>query len=227
MSGVVLIAFLAYYFFIKDYCSLSVIQTHRAYLLHMVNTHYVATIILFCIAYILFTAIALPEAGMFSIAGGFLFGKYVGMLLVIPCATIGGLITFIAMRYFIGGAMQKKHSGYLHSFNHMIQQHGARYLLFVRLITIIPFFIVNLLAGITTISVFTFIWTTCIGIIPGTYAYVLIGEQLATIGTPGTISLNASILSVIIIIACLVITGLLFMWWNKRKNSKRYLAKKS
>jgi len=216
IASTVVSIFLIYYFLLKDYCTLSMLQNHRDYLLRMVNTHYFATISIFCITYITFTAFALPEAGLFSILGGFLFGSLLGSTIVIVCATIGGILTFLATRYFLGDFIQKKYSVRLHAFNSMINKHGTLYILFIRLITIVPFFIVNLLAGITKLPLSTFIWTTALGIIPGTYAYALIGEQFKTIGSE-CLSISPRLIIMAVVLICLAGIGFIITLRTKQK----------
>jgi uncharacterized membrane protein YdjX (TVP38/TMEM64 family) len=166
--------------------------------------------------YITVIVLALPGAAIMSISGGVLFGILPAMLYVNIAATTGATLSFLLSRYLIGSWVQSKYKSSLSNFNKEMDENGKRYLITLRLIPILPFFMINLAAGLTQISVFTFIWTTTLGIVPGSFAYVLAGNNLSSIQSANEI-LSKEVIFVFVILGLLSLVHPL---------SKKYLAKK-
>jgi uncharacterized membrane protein YdjX (TVP38/TMEM64 family) len=115
------------------------------------------------------------------VASGFLFGVAAGAVYVNIASTSGAVLAFLCSRYLIGNWIQKRFSARLKSFNKEILRHGHNYLLFLRIVPIIPFFAVNYLAGITKIPLSKFIWTTVLGMLPGSVLFAYAGQRLGEI----------------------------------------------
>ncbi len=182
-----------------------------------VSAHYFQSVLMYIGIYILVIALNLPGAGVMTFSGGVLFGILPAMLFVNISATIGGGIAFIVARKFFGIFIQNKFGERLQKFNDDIDRHGKNYLLTMRLIPIFPFFFVNIAAGLTKISFMTFVWTTSLGTIPGTFAYVFAGHNISNIAG------GEEILSPPVI-AALVIFGLMSIGptiINKKREAKR------
>jgi len=160
------------------YINLDNLIEQRESLLNIVENHFTFASLVYIILYIVAVAFSLPGAAVFSLAGGLLFGLGFGLVYVIISATCGATINFLFARYIIGDSVQKKYGDKLKSFNKEIEKHGKNYLLTLRLIPIFPFFIINVLSGLTTVTLTTFFWTTAIGIIPGSIFYVYAGTTL-------------------------------------------------
>ncbi len=174
----------------------------RNTLLEMVAEQALFSALLFVVVYLITVALSIPGATVLSLIGGFLFGPFLGLLLINIGATTGALLVFLAARFLFGNSIQEKYPEKLERFNREISQNGTNYLLTLRLIPIFPFFLINLFAGFTRIPVLTFLWTTAVGIIPGSFVYAYLGYSGTTI-KPGD-----SLLSPQIIVA-LVLLGLL------------------
>ncbi len=203
LPALVLILILALRFTpLGDQLDLQQLAQQRDALLEMVGTRALLSGILFVAVYIAVVALSIPGATVLSLTGGFLFGPFAGLMLVNVGATTGALLVFLAARFLFGQSIQEKYPERLERFNHEIRQNGSNYLLTLRLIPIFPFFLINLFAGITKIPVLTFLWTTAIGIIPGSFVYTYLGYS----GT--TVQAGESLLSPQIMIA-LVLLGLL------------------
>jgi len=172
---------------------------NRDSLVVFVRDHYGLSVASFIAVYVLTTALSIPGAIILTLAGGFLFGVAAGTLYVNIGATAGGAIAFLAARYLLGNRLQEKYALQLAKFNSEIDRNGANYLLTLRLIPVFPFFLINFLSGLTKIRLRTFLWTTSLGIIPGTAVYAFAGQQLGSIRSP------ADILSKNVIIAFLVL----------------------
>lgn len=155
---------------------------NRDSLLETVKTHYALAVVVFIAVYIAATALSLPGATVLTLLGGFFFGPWLATVWVNIGATIGAFIIFLAARYFLGEGIQNKYGEKLEKFNKEIEENGPNYMFTLRLIPIFPFFLVNLFAGVTTIKPRQFLWTTSLGIIPGSFAYAWLGYAGATIG---------------------------------------------
>jgi uncharacterized membrane protein YdjX (TVP38/TMEM64 family) len=149
--------------------------------------------------YVLATALSLPGAIILTLAGGFLFGVAAGTFYVNIGATMGAILAFLSARYLLGDRLQEKYAKQLETFNREMDRNGTSYLLTLRLIPVFPFFLINFLSGLTKIRLWTFLWTTWLGIIPGTVVFAFAGQQLGSISSP------ADILSKNVIIAFLVL----------------------
>ena len=135
---------------------------------------------LFSLVCILSTTLSLPWAALLSIFGGYLFG-FKSLLFLIPSLACGGLCAFLIARYLVGNLVQKRFGTYLEKFNHEISIFGGWYLFIIRLIPVFPFFLVNSVAALTSISVRAFVVATITGIIPPTTVFIFAGTQLARI----------------------------------------------
>lgn len=179
LLGIFIIAlFFIYMLDLASYLTLEQIKLHKQYLTQLVENHYWYAVCMFIMIYICATTFALPGVAALSIAGGFLFGLFHGSLYTLTGATIGATLCFLITRYIIGSYMQKKYATQLTTFNQNFAKYGAFYLLSLRLIAAIPFFVVNVIAGLTNISIETFIITTIIGTIPGVLIFNFAGQEL-------------------------------------------------
>lgn len=169
-----------------------------------VRDRYVLSVMAFMSSYILITGLALPGAAVCTLAGGYLFGVLPTVIYVNIAATTGASIAFLAARYILGDWLQQKYGRQLARFNQEMEKHGARYLLSLRLIPLFPFFLINILSGFTRISFKTFVWTTALGIIPGTSVFAYAGRQLGSIDSPSDI-LSARILTALVVLALFMV----------------------
>ncbi len=174
----------------------------RDALLALVHRHAFLTASLFVFIYIAVAALSIPGATALSLLGGFLFGPFLGVLLINMGASTGALLVFLAARFLFGESIQERYGERLARFNEEIRKNGSNYLLTLRLIPLFPFFLINLFAGFTRIPILTFLWTTVVGIIPGSFVYAYLGY------TGASLEPNEGLLSPQIIIA-LVLLGLL------------------
>ena len=172
---------------IGDYLTFESLKTNKILLQRKVETNYPLAVALFVLIYISAVALSVPGATMLTLSGGFLFGALWAALYVNLGATIGAALVFLLARYLIGEWFQKRYSAKLDKFNQELSANGYSYLLTLRLIPLFPFFLINILAGLTKIPLRTFVWTTAIGILPGSFVYTYAGSQLNNIDSPGDI----------------------------------------
>jgi len=170
-------------FDLKTYLSLDTVKANRDSLLACTEEHYVPAVALFILIYVLQTSFSLPGATIMTLAGGFLFGSLWGPLYVNIGATTGATLAFLAARYLFHQWVERKFGDRLGPIQDGFAKNAFSYLLTLRLIPFFPFFLVNLLSGLTRVKVSTYVVATAIGIIPGSVVYAFAGRQLGTINT--------------------------------------------
>jgi len=160
---------------LKGYLDFQKMYDGRDNLLNYVQSNYILSVFIYIIIYFAVVALSIPGAAILTILGGFFFGPWAGTLFVNIGATFGAFAIFLIARFFLGESLQKKYEKQLAKFNKEISENGKSYMLTLRLIPIFPFFLINILAGLTTLPGITFLWTTALGIIPGSFVYAYIG----------------------------------------------------
>lgn len=152
-----------------------------------VQDNYLVSVAAFIGIYVAVTGLSLPGAVILTLAGGFLYGTLPATLYVNAGATAGAALSFLSARYLFGNWLQEKYERQLLRFNEEMNKRGARYLITLRLVPAVPFFLVNILAGFTRIRIGTFLWTTSLGIIPATAVFAFAGEQVLSLDSPDDI----------------------------------------
>jgi pyruvate/2-oxoglutarate dehydrogenase complex dihydrolipoamide dehydrogenase (E3) component/uncharacterized membrane protein YdjX (TVP38/TMEM64 family) len=137
--------------------------------------------------YVVITGLSLPGAAVLTLAAGALFGLVQGTLLASFASSIGATLAFLASRFVLRDALRAKYGERLRAFDAGVERDGAFYLFSLRLVPVFPFFLINLLAGLTALKARTFYWVSQLGMLPGTIAYVFAGTQLARIRSAGDI----------------------------------------
>ncbi len=150
------------------------IESYRA-------AHPFLAVFFYAAIYIIVTALSLPGAAILTLAGGAIFGLLWGTFIISFASTIGATLAFLAARFLFRDAVNSRFASRLQTINEGIERDGAFYLFTLRLVPLFPFFIINLVMGITTIKTRTFYWVSQIGMLSGTIIYVNAGTQLARI----------------------------------------------
>jgi len=163
------------------YLSLDVVKANRDALLEFTNAHYIAALAIAFVVYVVTIALSVPGGLVLSLTIGFLFGRWVGTVLVVVAATIGATLLFSAARYLFADAARRRMGALGEKINAGFAENALNYLLFLRLVPLFPFFLVNLAPAFTTISLRTFVTGTLIGIIPGSFVFVNLGQTLGRI----------------------------------------------
>jgi uncharacterized membrane protein YdjX (TVP38/TMEM64 family) len=145
------------------------------------NQHYAISVLVFIAIYIVSVAFSIPGATILTLTSGFLYGTILAAAYVNVGATIGATLAFLFVRYFAGGWVQKKYGDKLTKFNRELSINGAKYLLTMRFIPAFPFWLINVFAGLTKIPLWTFVWTTSVGILPGSLVYANAGKQIGSL----------------------------------------------
>ncbi|MFZ5953533.1 MAG: TVP38/TMEM64 family protein [Candidatus Dependentiae bacterium] len=166
---------------LKERLTLENIQENIKHLELFVRTHYIKSVIMYILSYMTEVILVLPLSALLTLLGGFLFGVIPGALYANIGATLGATISFLSVRYLFGHFLQKKYERQLATFNQAFHEKGWWYLMMTRFIFVIPFFVINILAGLTKVPLWTFVWTTSLGIIPSSLIYAYTGKQLTQI----------------------------------------------
>lgn len=145
------------------------------------ETHFGRCIAVYFFSYVLMAALSLPGATVLTLAGGAFFGLLWGTLIVSFASTIGATGSFLFSRFLLRDSVQARFSDKLQKINEGVRNEGAFYLFTLRLVPAFPFFLVNLLMGLTPMKVGTYFIVSQIGMLPGTLAYINAGTELAQI----------------------------------------------
>ena len=184
----VVLAFFAYrYFGLAELLTLDGLKASSDRLLNAYQADPVTTLAVFFAVYVAMAALSLPGATILTLAGGAIFGLWVGLVMVSFASSLGALLAFLAARYLLAGTVQSRFGKALAPVNEGIQRDGTFYLLTLRLAPVFPFFLVNLLMGLTTIGAARFYLVSQLGMLAGTAVFVNAGTQLAAIRTPADV----------------------------------------
>ncbi|MEO5954312.1 MAG: TVP38/TMEM64 family protein [Nitrospiraceae bacterium] len=184
IAAVIAMAIGAFFHFdLGQFLSLTALKEHRDTLLSFTEANYVSSAGLFILAYIVMTGLSLPGAVILTLAGGFLFGSLFGTLFVNLGATTGATLAFLTARYLLRDWVEQKFGKWLGPVQQGFTNNAFSYLMTLRLIPLFPFFVVNLVSGLTRMNVGTYVAATALGIIPGSFVYAYAGRQLGTINS--------------------------------------------
>ncbi len=164
-----------------QYLTLETIKSNRDALRAFSNAHLLLTIAIAFGVYVLAVMASLPGALLLSLTCGFLFGRWLGTVVIVCAATLGATIVFVAARYLIADWARSRLGGVGQKINEGFCENPFSYMLFLRLVPAFPFFLVNLAPAFTNIKLSTYIAATAIGIIPGSFVFANLGETLGTI----------------------------------------------
>lgn len=185
VSVLVAAAILAHLSGVTDLLSLESVKERRKDLLALVAAHPVVAPIAFVFAYVLIVSLSLPVAVVATLLGGFLFGPVLGTLLVVVAGTTGATVVFLVARTAFGEGLRRKAGPLYERVAAGMRENAFEYLLFLRIVPLFPFFLVNILPALFEVRPRTFVLATLVGIIPGTFVYANLGRELGTIANLG------------------------------------------
>lgn len=198
------------HFYIYECFSLEMIIQKKEVLRLLVAQYYPYAVFSYITLYTIAVICLLPFISFFTILGGFLFGTFLATAFIVIGATAGITILVSLMRYFFKNTVKYRNS-FLQRFNSMLERHGIAYLLCVRLIVVIPFFIINSVVAFTNIPLFTIAWTTAIGIIPMTLLFASAGSRLEQIHQLSDLASP----KIVMIFGCLILLALMPVVFEK------------
>ena len=184
------VALLIAAFFIFDlgrWLNFETLQQGRADLLAWVDASPVQASVYYFVAYLVMAALSLPGAAIMTLAGGAMFGLTWGFLLVSFASALGATAAMMIARRLAGEWVQSRYAVQLQSINMGLEADGGFYLFSLRMVPLFPFFVVNLVMGLTRMQAWPFYWISQLGMVPGTLVYVFAGTQLGQIESAGDI----------------------------------------
>ncbi|HET9207009.1 MAG TPA: FAD-dependent oxidoreductase [Burkholderiaceae bacterium] len=176
---VLIVAFFA--FDLGRYFSLAYLKSSQAQFAALYESRPVLVIGVYLLVYVAATALSLPGATILTLAAGAVFGLLAGTVIVSFASSIGATLAFLAARFLLRDSVQSRFGARLAEIDKGVQKEGAFYLFTLRLVPLVPFFVINLLMGLTRMKASTFYWVSQLGMLAGTVVYVNAGTQLAKI----------------------------------------------
>ena len=164
-----------------EWLSLAALKARHGELLAWRDAQPLTAALGFAGLYVAVTALSVPGATVLTLAAGALFGLGTGTLLVAIAATTGATLAMLVARFLLRDAIQARFGERIRALDAGIERDGAFYLFTLRLVPVVPFFLINLASGLTALPVRTYVWVSLIGMLPGTVVYVNAGTQLARV----------------------------------------------
>ncbi len=205
-----------FYFDLGSYLSFDYIKQKQASFEAFYAKNAFLMIALYSLAYISVVAINIPGAAILTLLGGAIFGVFWGSIIVSFASSIGATLAFIGSRFFLKDWVQSKFGSYLETINKGVEKEGAFYLFTLRLVPVVPFFVINLVMGLTPMKASTFYWVSQLGMLAGTIVYVNAGTQLASLDSPAGI-LSPSLLASFVLLGIFPLIAKKLVGWLKPK----------
>ena len=202
-----------------QYLTLDYLKSSQEKFAVLYSNNRVAVIAVYMLIYITVTALSLPGAAVMTLAGGAMFGFWVGFVVVSFASTIGATLACFVARFLLRDWVQNKFGDKLTAINEGIAREGAFYLFSLRLVPIFPFFVINLLLGLTNMKLLTFYWVSQVGMLPGTMVYVNAGKELAKIDSLSGILSPGLIISFVILGLFPITVKKILAWYKKRQET--------
>jgi len=232
----VIIAMLIGAFFMFDigqYLTLDSLKTHQQDLAEYIETNWLQAFMVYFVIYVTATALSLPGAIILTLGAGALFGLGFGLLLASFASTIGATLAFLVSRFLLRDWVKSTFSERIKAIDKGVEKDGPFYLLSLRLVPIFPFFVINLVMGVTSIKTVTYYLVSQVGMLVGTAVYVNAGTQLAEVEAvsdivSGDLILSFVLLGIFPIIAKLILNFIkhkrLYKGWQKPKKFDRNMV---
>ncbi|TCP40445.1 TVP38/TMEM64 family protein [Rhodovulum marinum] len=173
---------------LRDQLSFQALADHREALIGVRDANYARTVLGFVAAYVVIVAFSLPGATVATLAGGFLFGVFPGVLFNVAAATMGAVLIFLAARWGLGDRLAARidaSEGRVKRLREGLRENELSVLFLIRLVPAVPFFVANLLPALVGVSLGRFAFTTFFGIMPGALVYTWVGAGLGEVFARG------------------------------------------
>jgi len=194
-----------YYFDVDDFFSLARLQKNSLAMLQFVQRNYLLSVGLYIALFVAMIAFSLPITGPLTVLGGFLFGFIRGTLYATVSATAGASIAFLIFRKGLTDVVNKKYGKRLERLEQSIKKYGAADLLISNFSTMVPYAVINVLAALSDIRLWTIIWTTFVGCIPISLVYTFAGSRFTNITSMSEIfSFNVIFAFILLILVMLI-----------------------
>lgn len=211
----------------NQYLNLENLKLHHQELLTSYQQNPFSFSLIFFFIYIGLVALSFPGATVLSLAGGYIFGFFKGLLIINWASTIGASIAFLIARFFFKDYLQRKFHHTFLKINQGMDREGIQYLLTLRLIPIFPFFLINILMGLTNISLMRFFVVSLIGMLPGTAVYVWAGTSLQAVNSVSDI-FSAKLITIFFLVGLIpVLQSKLLIYLKQRKHYLKFSKPKN
>ena len=212
-----------FYFDLYHYVSLSFLKSSQQSFTAYYAAHPVATMAMYFALYVTICAFSIPGGATFiTLAGGALFGVIAGTILVSFASTAGATLAFLSSRYLLSGWVREKFGARLAAFDAGVAKEGAFYLFMLRIVPAAPFFLVNLLMGLTAIRTWTYVWVSQLGMLAGTAVYVNAGTQLGQLESLRGILSPPLIASFVMLGIFPILARKITLWFKARRVYARW-----
>ncbi len=181
--GLVAAALVGGYYFLSDYLTLEALAKQEGRLRELQQEHPLIAYGLAFLVYVAVTGLSLPGATVLTLSYGWFFGLLRGIVLVSFASTAGATLAFLLSRYLFRDAIQRRFGDRLIRFNDALERDGAFFLFTLRLIPVVPFFVINAVMGLTPIRTLSYWWVSQLGMLPGTAVYVFAGSRVPSLQT--------------------------------------------
>jgi uncharacterized membrane protein YdjX (TVP38/TMEM64 family) len=178
---IALVVSIFFYFDLGHYLSLETLKEQQSVIEAYRANHPKLAIVIYMLVYIVVTALSLPGAAILTLAGGAVFGIWWGTMIVSFASSIGATLAFLAARFLFRESVKTRFAAWLKAIDEGVEKEGGFYLFTLRLVPVFPFFMINLLMGLTNMRVGVFYLVSQVGMLAGTVVYVNAGTQLAKI----------------------------------------------
>ena len=217
----------AFVFDLTQYLSLDVLKEQQQQLNSLFAENPVSTFAIYFAIYVISTALSLPGATVLTLGAGAIFGFGWGLLLASFAASVGAFLSFLSARFILRDWVQAKFGERLDAINRGIERDGAFYLLSLRLVPLFPFFVINLIMGLTPIKTWTYYWVSQVGMLLGAAVYINAGTQLAQINSLGDV-VSADLIGAFVLLGIMPIIAKFILGIVKRRKAfKGYPKPKS
>jgi uncharacterized membrane protein YdjX (TVP38/TMEM64 family) len=201
----------------KNYLTIDYLLEAKDDLQVYIDRNLILSLILFGIIYVVIVALSLPFASFMTMAAGLLFGFIPGTVTVVMAATCGATIIFLIAKSSFGKMLRDKAGKLYNKIESDMRDNAASYLLFLRLVPLFPFFMANIVPAFFNIKTRTYIWTTALGICPGTAIYVNVGRSLGEVENPADLVSKDLVFS-IALLGVAALTPTIYKKWKGRSN---------
>ncbi len=216
--AVLIVAAIAAYFLfdLGQYFNLAFLKSSQQSFNAYYGAHPIQTIAIYFGAYVAVAALSLPGAAVMTLAGGALFGLVTGTVIVSFASAMGAALAMLASRHLLRDWVRGRFGNKLKAIDAGIERDGAFYLFTLRLVPLFPFFLVNLLIGLTALGVWRFYWVSQLGMLAGTLVYVNAGTQLAQIESLGGV-LSVGVIGSFVLLGLLPLAAKKILQWFKAR----------
>src|SRR5215470_1882916 len=210
---------------LQNYVSLASLRAHHAWLARQVAEHLPLALLAYMLVYAAVVALSLPGGAVLTVAGGWMFGQWLGTAAVVVAATVGATLIFLAARTALGDSLRRRAGPWLQRLQAGFQADAFNYLLFLRLVPLFPFFVVNLVPAFLGVRLRSFVLATLIGIIPATFIFATFGAGLGDLlAQNGEITLSQVLsprfLTALAGLALLALLPVIYRHWRHRQKPR-------